>query len=131
MEKIIISSGPVIVEEGKVLLNRHGDDGFWKFCGGKVENMGTSLSENAHREVQEEMGIEIEILKSVPYITYTTKDTPDGKIDVILAHFLAKRLGDIRPGNDILESGWFPLDALPENLAPNIRPVLEFFGFLE
>jgi len=131
MEKILIASGPVIVEEGKVLLDRHGADNFWKFCGGKVEYPGISLSENARRRVKEEMGIEIEILKSVPYITYTTKKTHQGEIDVILVHFLAKRIGEIRPGPEIIESGWFALDALPDNLAPNIRPVLKYFGFLE
>lgn len=38
MPKIIIASGPVIVENNKVLLNQHGDTEFWKFCGGQVEN---------------------------------------------------------------------------------------------
>jgi 8-oxo-dGTP pyrophosphatase MutT (NUDIX family) len=37
MKNIIIASGPVIVENYKVLLNQHGDDSFWKFCGGRVE----------------------------------------------------------------------------------------------
>lgn len=37
MSKIIIASGPVIVEDGKVLLNKHGEDNFWKFCGGQAE----------------------------------------------------------------------------------------------
>jgi len=35
MPKIIIASGPVIVENNKVLLNQHGDTEFWKFCGGR------------------------------------------------------------------------------------------------
>lgn len=50
MPKIIIASGPVIVEDGKVLLNQHGDTTFWKFCGGRVENFDASLVENARRE---------------------------------------------------------------------------------
>ena len=33
MPKIIIVSGPVIIENNKVLLNKHGEDNFWKFCG--------------------------------------------------------------------------------------------------
>ena len=49
MIKIIIASGPVIVENGKVLLNKHGEDGFWKFCGGRVEDYTTNLVENAQR----------------------------------------------------------------------------------
>jgi len=38
MPKIIIASGPVIVEDGKVLLNKHGGTTFSKFCGGRVED---------------------------------------------------------------------------------------------
>ena len=57
MQKIIIASGPVIVENDKVLLNKHGDTKFYKFCGGRVEDLSTSLIDNAKREVKEEMGI--------------------------------------------------------------------------
>ncbi len=67
MPKIIIASGPVIIENNKVLLNKHGDDNFWKFPGGKVENFdfkdwNNSLEEAAKREVKEEMGIGVKII---------------------------------------------------------------------
>jgi len=128
MPKIIIASGPVIVENNQVLLNQHGDTDFWKFCGGKVENFETGLIENAKREVKEEMGIEIEILESKPFITYTKKDD----IDVILVHFLARRIGEIQPGEDIREWKWIPLKEIAkENLGPNIIPALRHFGFLK
>jgi ADP-ribose pyrophosphatase YjhB (NUDIX family) len=130
MPKIIIASGPVIVEDEKVLLNQHGDTTFWKFCGGKVEDYETDLIENARREVKEEMGVEIEIIDENPFITFARKDTAKGKIDIMLVHFLAKRIGEINPGADIREWSWLPLDALPENLAPNIIPTLKHFGFI-
>ena len=128
---IIIASGPVIVEDNKVLLNQHGDTEFWKFCGGRVENFETSLIDNARREVKEEMGIEIEILDENPFIVYTTKETPEGQLDVILVHFLAKRIGEIKPNQNIREWNWFALDNLPTNLGPNIIPALKHFGFIE
>ncbi|KKP58056.1 MAG: hypothetical protein UR51_C0009G0109 [Candidatus Moranbacteria bacterium GW2011_GWF1_34_10] len=59
MNKIIIASGPVIVEDNKVLLNQHGDTEFWKFCGGRVENFDDNLIESAKREAREEMGISL------------------------------------------------------------------------
>jgi 8-oxo-dGTP pyrophosphatase MutT (NUDIX family) len=130
MQKIIIASGPVIVEENKVLLNQHGDTDFWKFCGGRVENFETTLLENAQREVKEEMGIDIEVLDNEPYITYAQKETPEGKIDVILVHFLAKIIGEIKPGEDIRKWNWLDVNDLPKNLAPNILPVLKHFGFI-
>ena len=132
MAKIIIASGPVIVEDNKVLLNQHGDTNFWKFCGGRVEDFETDLIENAKREAKEEMGIELEIISEAPFITFTRKNAPEGRIDVMLVHFLAKRIGEIKPGADIREWRWIPLEALPnENLAPNIMPTLSHFGFVK
>ena len=132
MPKIIIASGPVIVEDGKVLLNQHGDTDFWKFCGGKVEDFETDLIENARREVKEEMGIDIEIMDETPFFLHTKKETSTGKIDVILVHYLAKRVGEIQPGADIREWKWIPLEDLSkENLAPNILPTLQHFGFMK
>lgn len=132
MPKIIIASGPVIVEDNKVLLNQHGDTTFWKFCGGRVEDFESDLIANAKREVKEEMGIEIEVLDEAPFITYAKKQTEEGNIDVILVHFLAKRAGEIKPGEDIRKWEWLALNNLPTNeLAPNILPTLKYFGFLK
>jgi 8-oxo-dGTP pyrophosphatase MutT (NUDIX family) len=132
MPKIIIASGPVIIEENKVLLNQHGDTEFWKFCGGRVEDFETDLIENAKREAKEEMGIDIEVLDPEPFFSYTAKETPEGKVDVILVHYLARRIGEINPGIDIREWKWIPLEELAgENLAPNIVPALEHFGFMK
>lgn len=131
MPKIIIASGPVIVENNKVLLNQHGDNLFWKFCGGKVDDFETDLIENVRREAKEEMGIEIEILDSAPFITYAKKETPEGDVDVILVHYLAKRIGEIAPGEDIRKWDWLDIDNLPDDLAPNIIPTLKHFGFIK
>jgi len=132
MSKIIIASGPVIVEDNKVLLNKHGDDNFWKFCGGRVEEDETNLKEAARREVKEEMGLEVEILNNEPYFFYTEKEIEGKKVSVILAHFLARRLGEPIPGDDIREWCWLEISDLDkENLAPNIKPVLKYFGFLD
>ena len=117
----IIASGPVIIEDNKVLLNKHGDDDFWKFCGGEVEDFNTSLEDNARREAREEMGIEIEISRPLKPLMVKR---PDGSV-VVLIHFLAKRLGEIKPGPDIIEWNWFPIDNLPANCAPNIAEVLK------
>ena len=131
MPKIIIASGPVIVENNKVLLNQHGDDNFWKFCGGRVEDYEKNLISTAQREAQEEMGIEVEISNPEPFITWTYKDLPAGRTDVLLVHYLAKRVGEIKVGQDIKLWEWFDLNNLPENLAPNIIPTLKHFNFIK
>lgn len=130
MSKIIITSGPVIIENDKVLLNKHGDDEFWKFCGGRVEENETNLKDAAQREVKEEIGIGIEVINDTPYFFYTEKEIEGVSVSVILAHFLAKRIGEIIPGEDIKEWRWIDIKDLDkENLAPNIKPVLKYFGF--
>jgi 8-oxo-dGTP pyrophosphatase MutT (NUDIX family) len=132
MQKIIIASGPIIVEDNKVLLNQHGDTEFWKFCGGKVEDFDDNLIESAKREAREEMGIGIEILDANPFLLHTTKETPVGNIDVILVHYIAQRIGEIIPGKDIREWKWISIDKLTkENLAPNILPTLQHFKFIK
>ena len=130
MLKIIIAAGPVIVENNKVLLNKHGDDGFWKFCGGRLEDFESDVKDAAKREVKEEMGLEIEILDEQPYFFYTEKELDGASVSVILVHFLAKRVNEIVPGKDIKEWRWINLaDLDKENLAPNIKPALKHFGF--
>lgn len=130
MTGIIVASGPVIVEDGKVLLNKHGDTSFWKFCGGRVEDFGTTLLENARREAKEEAGINLELLSTDPFFFYTQKQTEEGTMDVLLVHFLAKRVGEVQPGPDIRECRWIPLEQLAgEELGPNVLPALRHFGF--
>jgi 8-oxo-dGTP pyrophosphatase MutT (NUDIX family) len=129
MSKIIIASGPVIVEDGKVLLNKHGEDNFWKFCGGRVEEDDVNLKITAQREVKEEMGIDIEILDEAPYFFYTEKEKDGVVVSVILVHFLARYFGEILPGEDIREWKWIDINDLDkEDLAPNIKPTLKHFG---
>lgn len=132
MNKIIIASGPVIVEDNKVLLDQHGDTQFWKFCGGRVEDYEINLIETAKRKAKEEMGIEIEILDSNPFLLHTIKQVENDSIDVILVHYLAKRIGEISPGSEIRKWAWIPLGNLSdENLAPNIVPTLKHFGLVK
>lgn len=131
MPKIVIAAGPVIVENNKVLLNQHGVDDFWKFCGGRLEETEGSLLEAAKREVQEEMGLEVEILDNQPHFFYAEKEVDGAMTSVLLVHFLAKRLNDIVPGPDIRRWRWIDISELDkENLAPNIKPILKSFGFL-
>jgi len=131
MNKIIVASGPVIVENGKVLVNQHGDTDFWKFCGGRVENFDESLWEAAQREAKEEVGVDLELLDAEPFITYTTKQVEGGITDVVLVHFLAKRVGEVAKGEDIREVAWLDVKNLPDDLAPNIIPALKYFGFIK
>lgn len=126
----IIVSGPVIIEkrDGKLqtLLNKHKKNEKhpnpkWQFCGGTMEDFNETLEQTAKREVKEEMGIEIENLKLID-VLLTKRD--NGSM-AVLVHYLADRVGEVTPGEDIDDWGWFPVDELPDDVAPNVRPMLE------
>lgn len=123
----IIAAGPVIIENGRVLLNREKkSDGteseWWMFPGGGAEDFDISLEEVCRREAKEEMGIDIEIIK--PLRTLMIK-RPDKDGLAILVHYLAKRTSDIKPGLETVEWGWFPLDELPAKAAPNVVEIIK------
>lgn len=120
----IIASGPVIIENDTVLLNKDPDDPFWKFPGGKWELYDLSdwehgLEEVARREAKEEVGIDIEIIR--PLKPMMLKE--DDKV-IILIHWLSKRIGDVVSGGDTTEWAWHDIFNLPQDSAPNIKPVI-------
>ena len=132
-QKIIIVSGPVIIENGAVLLNKHGDDDFWKFLGGKVELKDIAgenvLEDTCKREVKEENGFDIEII--YPLKPMMIKKPGSKNEFVVLIHFLARRKNKKNKlGSDISEFGKFNIKKLvkgayKEKFAPNIIPILK------
>lgn len=125
-ENTIIASGPVIIEDGKVLLNRekkeYGET-LWFFPGGKMEETDENFEATCIREVKEEMGLEIEILRPLKPMIMARPDKPNEM--AIIIHFLARRLGEIRPAENIVEWNWFPIQELPKNCAPNVNIVIQ------
>ncbi len=116
------------MQDGKVLLDKSGDDDFWKFCGGK-NKFGENLKETAIREAKEELGIDINVINKEPFLMYVPKPG-DESIDVVLVHFLADFKGDMKPGDDVREWDWLDINNLPSDIAPNIVPALKYFGFI-
>lgn len=120
--KYTIASGPVIIEDGMVLLDKHGKDEFWKFPGSSIKQ-NESLEQCAVERVKDELGIDVELIRPVkPMILWK-----DDEI-IILIHYLAKRKDktkEIKPGSHIREWKWISIDNLPDDVGPNIRPVLD------
>lgn len=124
---LTIASGPVIIEDGKVLLDMHGEDDFWKFPGGTL-SQDDSLRENAKREVREELGIEVELADKEPFVMDISKEKEGKPMTIILFHYFATRLTKtITSGRDVREWAWHDIDHLPENCAMNIRAAVEYF----
>ena len=124
----IIASGPVIIEDGKVLLNREEKDygvSGWFFPGGEVEDFDKSLEDACRREVKEEMGLDVEITKPLKPIMY--KDERKGRI-VVLIHWLAERRegSEVEPADFIADWDWHDIDSLPEEAMYNVKEVIRY-----
>lgn len=120
----VICSGPIIIENNKVLLIKEQKQGKitpWFFPGGKVEKNDASLEDTCRRETKEEVGIDIEIIKQLE----TLEDVGVDGSKVTLFHYLAKRIGEIKPDKNIIEWGWFDINNLPDNCADNVYEIIE------
>lgn len=123
---VTIASGPVIIQDGKVLVDKHGEDTGWKFPGGKVRS-GESFEEAALREVREELGIEVEI-DSAPFVVAFMRERDGAQEHVILIHYRARIIsGEPTPGRDVREFTWLSVDALPDDCMSNIRVAVKAF----
>lgn len=125
----VVAAGPIIIEDGKILLCREIKyDGiespFFMLPGGGCEQSDSSFEDTCHREAKEELGIELEILRPLRPLFFKR---PDREGHVILIHFLAKRIGEVIPGKDIAEWSWFDVNNLPSNCAPSICEVLDSY----
>ena len=126
-----ISSGPVIIEDGKVLLNREiheEQEGnicgqFFLFPGGRMEMEDATPEETCIREVKEELGIDIEIIKPLRTLVIPSISEPEKR--VVVVHFLAKRLTEVQPSEATIEWGWYDINDLPKNCGPNVYTIIE------
>ena len=113
---------------GRVLLQRRADNGHWNLPGGGLE-LGESLAACCAREVLEETGLTVEIVRltgvySDPAISVIRY--PDGEaVQFVAAVFECRVLGgELRADHESLELGWFDPAAPPEPFSPNHRPRL-------
>lgn len=121
--QVIIASGPVIIKDNKVLLNKHGESNLWKFPGGDIYESTGDLETWAKRKAKEEMGLEVKIIKPLKPMVIWQKDEV-----IILIHYLAELVTEeIKPAEYIREYNWLDVDNLPEDCSPNIKPVIEEF----
>ncbi len=99
--------------------NRGGGED-WVIPKGHQEK-GEGLEETALREVQEETGIQAEIIKKIGEITYSFRLGPV-RIKKTVHHFLMKQIGgslthEEDPEGEVLKASWFPISKLEEVLA--------------
>ena len=128
--KIIIASGPVIVEDGKLLVNKDADDDFYKIPGGTIEEGIESLEDACIREVKEEINGEIRIVRALTPMIIWKNPTTKEKMAIVLIHFEAELLNrkEVRASGETVEVSWLDISEIKNgmhNVSPNIKFLIE------
>lgn len=110
------AAGVVVTEGDRVLLVKRKYEpraGLWTLPAGFVE-AGEDARDCAVRETKEETNLDTEIIGL--FNVYSAFDDP--RTAVILVMYLARRVGgEVRPGDDASDAGFYALDALPGEIA--------------
>lgn len=88
-----------------------------------MENFDIPLEETCRREVKEELGINIKIIRPLRTII-TRRPQAEDKL-VVLVHYLAERIGEIKPGPETIEWAWHDINNLPADCAPNVYEIIK------
>lgn len=125
--KYLIATGPVIIEDNKLLVNKDDKDDFYKLPGGSIQKNIEDLEEACHGKVREEINAEIEIIKPLhPKILWENPQTKE-KMTIVLTSYLAKlkNKDEIKPMGQTLEIKWLDLDKIDE-WKEKVSPYIQF-----
>jgi ADP-ribose pyrophosphatase YjhB (NUDIX family) len=128
MKKIIVS-GAVIVENGKLLVDKDEHDDFYKIPGGLLKE-DESLEEACVREAWEEVNANVVIIKKLSSLILERNPTTNEKMRIELYHYLCdlENLSEVKPIHPIKEIKWLEIKKIKRgkyNVAPNIRFLIE------
>lgn len=128
--KKIISSGPVIVEDGKLLVIKDSKDDFYKIPGGQVEKQDEDLEEICKREFKEETNGQIEILEKLSTMYLNKRPNYEEKIKIELHHYRSKLLNknELSPLDIVQEIKWLGVEEIKKgkyDVSPNIGFLIE------
>ena len=127
--KFIVASGPVIIEDGKLLVTKDTKDPFYKLPGGTVKE-GESLEEGCLRRTKEDINGEVEIIKPlIPHVLYENPKTKE-KMTIVLINYLVKlkNKDKIKPCNSITDIKWVSIEDIKKgkgNVSPNVKALVE------
>lgn len=114
-----VGARALVIEDGKVLLVRHGYAPGWHFPGGGVET-GETAAEACVRELREEAGLRA--LGAPELLGLYFNPAFGGRDHVALFRVDAFERGpEPTFGREIAGRGWFPLDALPDEASSATR----------
>ena len=113
--------GAIVVGPLGVLLARRDKapgKGLWSIPGGGVE-IGETQIESVKREVEEETGVECEVLELISTYDLITRDDAGAiEFHFLLNHYVARAVTEeAKPEYSEGEVGWFHPDRLPPDMA--------------
>ncbi len=122
----------VVNRLGRILLERRSDSGMWGLPGGAIDP-GESIHQTALREVKEETGLEVRIVRligvysepSQRIVVYPDNGDVRHLVDITLEAEIIS--GELTISPESLELRFFPLDALPSEIAPPaVQPINDY-----
>ena len=113
------------VAKGQILLQRRSDNGLWGLPGGSVE-IGESVGDAIVREVREETGLSVEVVRLVGVYSDPKLQIvryPDGNVVHYVSTLYACRIlvGTLQTCGGTLDLKFFDPAHLPEDLLPMHR----------
>jgi len=127
--KSIVASGPVIIQDGKLLVSKDSKDDFYKIPGGTVEE-GDDLESTCIREVKEETNADIEIIEPLSTMIINKNPQTSEEMEISLHHYKANlnNPNELKEGEGIKEIKWLDIEEIKQgkhNVAPNIKFLIE------
>jgi len=116
-----VAVNAVIERGGRALLARRRDIGWWNLPGGGVEP-GESVTEGLQREMREEIGAEVEILRLAGVYSKPQKSEI---VLVFLCRLPANQEQALHTTEEVSELDWFHPSALPPDILPKHRQRVE------
>ncbi|PCJ95396.1 MAG: ADP-ribose pyrophosphatase [Flavobacteriaceae bacterium] len=106
--------GFVLNDENEILLAKESVDGKWSIPGGWAD-IGCTPSEVVIKEIEEETGLKVEVDRLLAVYDKQRHPHPPEPFYVYKMMFYCKvKGGSLKAGFDMLETGYFPLNNLPE-----------------
>ena len=126
----LVGAGALIFWDGKLLLVKRGAQpgfGKWSVPGGLVE-LGERVQDAMVREVKEEVGFDVEVVKLTDVADTITLDN-NGRVQYhfVVVNFLARIVGgELKTATDILEARWVPVEEVEKcDLTGSFRAFFE------
>lgn len=115
--KVRAGVGLILLDaDGRILLERRCDNGFWGLPGGRIEP-GESIEQTAVREAREETGLEIEVTRLLGVYSGPedrVASYPDNTVQLVDIVLEAKIIsGQLTRSEESLELGFFKIGQFP------------------